>query len=229
MQRRRRNARHASRRISSPGPAQRKLARVWVGVGVALVLGLLGSQGTYALWNTSVTSSGEQVQAADFRVSVANSAGSNVQMPSALDLSQGVAAAPLFPGQSQFNEVRFGNQSSARPEAGAVQLGVPNRPFARDSASSANRSFAGSLSLKVALGVPAATSCSAAGGYQDIAMSSSGNDGEALAGGPSMVLPKDGSTKWCFQTTLAANAPDSAQGRSAVVKVTISADQVPAS
>lgn len=229
MRERRRNPRHASRKISNPSPRRRKLLKAWGWIGAGLVLGLLGSQGTYAFWNTSVTSSGQQVQAADFRVSVANSAGSNVQMPAGVNLSQGVPATGLFPGQSQFNEVRFGNQGTARADAAAVRLSVPSRPFARDSASSANRSFAGSLSLRVATGVPAATSCSAAAGYQDVPMSAAGNDGEALTGGPAAVLPKDGSSKWCFQTTLSANTPNGAQGRSAVISVTIGADQVPAS
>lgn len=213
----------------APERGQRKLLKALGWIGAALVLALLGSQGTYAFWNTSIPTSGQGVQAADFRVAVTNSAGSNVQMPSGLDLSQGVSSDPLFPGQSQFNEVTFRNQSTARPQAAEVNLNVTSRPFARDNAAASNRAFAGSLSLRVATGVPAATSCSVAGGYVDVPMSGSGNAGETLNNGPAARMVKDGTSKWCFQTTLASNAPNEAQGRSATVTVTVNADQVPAS
>lgn len=228
MRERRRHPRHATQKIGRLSPAQPKLGKVAGWLGAAIVLALVGTQGTYALWTTSVsTTSGQQVQAADFLVAVSNSAGSNVQMPMDLNLSQGVTPVALFPGQSQFNEATFFNRSTARPEAAVSTVRLKTKPYAVDSAAPANRNFAGSLSLQVAVNVPVATACSAATGYLNVAMGTSTAGGEALSDGPSATVAKNGSTKWCFQTTLASNAPNSAQGRSAVINVAVNADQVP--
>jgi predicted ribosomally synthesized peptide with SipW-like signal peptide len=80
-------------------------------IGAAVVLALLTVQGSLALWNATATSTGQSVQSADFKVTVA--VGENVQRLPAGGMITVAGPAGLKPGTSQSTPIVVRNAADA--------------------------------------------------------------------------------------------------------------------
>jgi hypothetical protein len=80
-------------------------------IGAAIVLALLTVQGTLALWTVTATSTGQTVQSADFKVTVA--VGENVQRLPAGGTIAVAGPAELKPGTSQSTPIVVTNAADA--------------------------------------------------------------------------------------------------------------------
>ena len=180
---------------------------------IAVVLGMLTVQGSYALWNKSVSSNAGTVQAADFRISLTDTDANKVidmTLPSgaaaALSLTT-TAAGAVMPGQSIYAGVSVGNVTDAGGDF-TVRASTA-APIVSNSA------FEGHLTISSA----AATSlsqCSDASLYAD-----------AKSYETAIVdIAKDATGVFCFQLTLSASMPASLSGQTTTVAIPITVNQL---
>ncbi|MFQ4150489.1 hypothetical protein AAGW05_17690 [Arthrobacter sp. LAPM80] len=183
---------------------------------LAVLLGMLTVQGSYALWNKSVGANAGTVQAADFAISLTDT-DTNVKTnmtlangnSAALSLST-TAAGVVIPGQSTYAGVELQNITDA---GGTFTVGASTgAPIIDNNAGSP-------LAQYLALKVVAATSlsqCQQAGLFTTASAS----------GTAALQITKGGTGVFCFQLTLADTMPSSLAGQSARVAVPIIVNQL---
>lgn len=183
---------------------------------IAVVLGLLAVQGSYAVWNKSVSATAGTVQAADFQVSLTDIAS---QRQTDMTLADGTAATlalsttpigTVIPGQSSYAAVQLGNKSDAGGDF--TILATTAAPVITNGAGSQLAQY---LELKV-VAAPSMAQCNA----------ETFNAGPANSGTAEINIPKTGTGAFCFQVTLAANMPAALSGQTATVAVPITVTQI---
>jgi predicted ribosomally synthesized peptide with SipW-like signal peptide len=176
-------------------------------IGLAVVAGLLGVGGTWALWNASVQSNPGTVQAADFDITVNGKSipadGSNVSL--ALEDQ----TARLSPTQNVYTAVTVTNATNASgPFKVRADLGAPVP------ASGTEADMKSYLSLTTAPLDSGKCSAVPSGSYTTAAKSAQ--------------ISKDHSTTYCVQVALKPNAPSSLSGQTVNVVLDLSISQLPA-
>ena len=184
---------------------------------IAVVLGLLTVQGSYALWNKAISSNPGTIQAADFRISLTDTSTSNVIN---MTTPQGTAATlqlsatslgVVYPNQSTYAGVQVGNVTNASGEF-TIQA-VTGTPIITNNNAAAPLSP--HLSIKVAT---AATlqDCSQAALYTP----------PGVLGTATKDIAKGLNGVFCFQVTMAANMPASVNGQAASISIPITVNQL---
>jgi hypothetical protein len=184
-------------------------------IAVAVLLGLLAVQGSYALWNATVSSAPGAVSAASFTVNLTGTpSGQATPMTLAGGQSASLAlnaqTAALTPGTATYAGVLVGNASDA---GGAFSISVT-----AEGPTIAN-SGGGSLAtyLTVSAKTAAATAdCSTATNYSPL----------TTAGLTSAAVPKGGSTVMCFEVKLSAAAPAAVKGQAVNITIPLTARQL---
>ena len=172
-------------------------------LAAAVVLGLLSVQGTYALWSRVVPVEAGTIQAADFRVTLAD-VGTNAAVDM-VDASGKTALLPLQPS---------GLVSSTVPAYAGVKVSnVTNAGSDFAVRARIGQASAGDLVIKTRV-VPAdTTSCGAV-------------DFTGAGGTAEVTLAKGTSAVFCFQLALASTAPQTLSGTQAKMTVPIIVDQL---
>lgn len=183
---------------------------------VAVVLGLLTVQGSYALWNKATTSSAGTVQAANFRISLTDTKTNQVTdmtLPDGTSATFALSTTPvgtLTPGQSTYAGVQLTNLTDAGGDFTVrASTGVP--------VVGANGSSA--LAPYLVLKAVAATDlaqCSQAAIY-NLAPGS---------GTATTDIAKANAGVFCFQLSLSATMPASLSGQAAKIAIPIIATQL---
>ncbi|WP_269938279.1 hypothetical protein [Arthrobacter sp. HY1533] len=182
---------------------------------IAVVLGLLTVQGSYALWNKVATSNAGTIQAADFNVTLAKNL---TDKPISMTTDQGTAATlqlttkPLGvvkPGDSAYAGVQVGNMTNASADFKIqVLLGAPTITN-----NNSQWPLAQYLSIK-AVEAPSLAEC-----------------GSALfspstpASPAPLEIAKGANGVFCFQVSLAATMPATFNGQAASISVPITVNQ----
>ncbi|WP_104091138.1 hypothetical protein [Arthrobacter sp. GMC3] len=183
---------------------------------VAVLLGLLTVQGSYALWNKSASTNAGTVQAAEFRVSLTDTI---TNQATDMTLDDGTAASfslsttpsgVVVPGQSSYAGVQLGNATNAggeftiRASTGAPVVGgntgSPLAPY---------------LSVKV-VAASSLSQCSQAALYATAPSNGTGT----------LDIAKAATGVLCFQISLAATMPASLTGQSTRIAVPIIVNQL---
>lgn len=183
---------------------------------VAVVLGLLTVQGSYALWNKFVAADAGVVQSADFRISLTDtttSAYTDMTLPDGTAATLALSTTPagiVVPGHSSYAGVQLGNVTNAGgPFTVRASTGVP----AIDN--NVGSPLAPYLGVKV-VAATALSQCSQASLYAS-----------APANGTATVdIAKTATAVLCFQVTLAATMPAQLGGQTAAVAVPIIVNQL---
>lgn len=166
-------------------------------IGLAVVAGLLGVGGTWALWNASVESNPGAVQAANFDIKVDQSIpanGANVSI--ALEES----AAVLTPHSSVYAVVTVANESNASsPFAVRATFGNPSATPA---------SLGEHLTLQVA--AQSAATCA-----------KSAFPGQQLA-----PIQNDKPATYCLKIGLSPSVPPSAMGKNTTIQIPLTVSQM---
>lgn len=171
-------------------------------IGLAVVAGLLGVGGTWALWNASAPAQMGTVQAADFQVTVNGS-------PLA---AQGVSA-------------------NAKPETQGAAL-TPKTPVYSIIAITNATDASGPFSLRTVLGQPKATGTAAALAsslsIQTASMPASNRCADATYTGTpaATTITKGATARLCLRMSLPHNAPDTLAQATATVTVPVTATQI---
>ena len=182
---------------------------------IAVVLGLLTVQGSFALWNKAASAGAGTIQAADFRISLTDTITSDVTN---MTLDDGTAATlslstmpagVVIPGQSTYAGVQLRNETNA---GGTFTVRASTAVPVVDN--SAGSPLAPYLALKVVV-ASSLSQCNSAALYAADNLATANID-----------IPKDGAGVFCFQVTLAANMPASLNGQSATVAVPIIVNQL---
>jgi predicted ribosomally synthesized peptide with SipW-like signal peptide len=172
---------------------------------VAVVAGLLGVGGTWALWNTVAPSNSGTVQAADFRVDLNGSP----------MVTNGVSAtvAPQFP-------------------AGNTAI-TPEKPLYATVRVANTTNAGGPFTITAALGTPTVTSASPTGlaaalTVQSAPMPASGEcSGATYTSAPaSAAVAKNASATFCLRLSLPSTASEALMQATATVTVPVTATQV---
>ncbi|MGD6979891.1 SipW-dependent-type signal peptide-containing protein [Citricoccus sp. CH26A] len=176
-------------------------------IGLAVVAGLLGVGGTWALWNASVQSNPGTVQAANFDIKLNGKSipadGSNVA------LSVEDPTAKLSPSQKVFAAVTVSNTTNASGSFTVrADLGTPVPANGTDT------DMTPYLSLT--------TAPQASGKCSDVP------SGAYTTAAKSVQIPKDQAASYCVQVALAPNAPSSLGGRTLTAVLDLSVSQLPA-
>lgn len=170
----------------------------------AVVAGLLATGGTWALWNTSVTTAAGTVQAADFRITLTGTDSSPMTLPdgTAATVSMKGGQTELVPDTSVYAEVTIANDTNAGgPFDVQASLGTPSLKGTPESLSPW-------LSTSTAP-APRSGTCSAADYTRDA----------------TATISKGDSAKLCLQVTLDADAPETATRQTATMKIPVKAKQ----
>ncbi|MDJ0317137.1 hypothetical protein [Arthrobacter antibioticus] len=182
---------------------------------IAVVLGMLTVQGSYALWNKVANANAGSIQAANFQISLTDSVTStamNMTSEAGNAATMSLSTTPLgtvIPGQSAYAGVKLGNES----DAGGVFTvrAITSAPVIDNNSGSALAQYLGTK-------VVAATSldqCSQPSLYS-----------AATPVTATIDITKGSTGVFCFQTTLAANMPASLTGQSAEVAIPIVVNQL---
>lgn len=183
---------------------------------VAVVLGLLAVQGSYAVWNKSISANAGTVQAADFRVSltdIGSGRDTNMTLADGTAATLSLSTTPIgnvIPGQSTYAGVQLGNKTDAGGDF--TVLATTAAPIITNGAGSQLAQY---LQLKV-VAAPSLAQCNAA----------TFNASPASSGTAQTKIPKTGTGAFCFQVTLAANMPAALAGQTAAVAVPITVTQI---
>ncbi|MEV4901936.1 hypothetical protein AB0K08_11400 [Citricoccus sp. NPDC055426] len=170
-------------------------------LGLAVVAGLLGVTGTWALWSTSASAGAGTVQAADFQLELDGKAAS----------SGTIALTPpggqLMPDQPIYSSFSVTNSTNASGDFRVqVTLGTPVvRPVG------GNAALADHLVVETTA-APASESC----GTADY-----GNKPATAA------VDKNRSARFCVRFTLPADAPPELSDASATADIPVTATQIP--
>lgn len=183
---------------------------------VAVVLGLLTVQGSYALWNKFAGANAGTIQSADFRISLTDTQTSTF---TDMTLANGTAATlalsttptgAVIPGQSTYAGVQIGNVTNA---GGAFTVRATTAVPVIDN--NATSPLAPYLQVKV-VAATALSQCGQASLY-----------GSTPANGSATVdIAKTASGVFCFQVTLAAAMPANLSGQTAAIAVPITVNQL---
>lgn len=183
-------------------------------VAVAVLLGLLTVQGTYALWSASASAAPGTVSSASFDVALtAVPSGQVTNMTLSNGQSANLAITPtatLSPGGSVYGGVLVTNNSNAG--------GSFNTSIVAGQATVTNVA-PGTLATYVSFYAKTATSsteCSNSSGYAQI----------GSAGLVSPTVAKSGSTVFCFQASLSSSAPSTVKGQAVNISLTLTARQL---
>jgi hypothetical protein len=184
-------------------------------IAVAVLLGLLAVQGSYALWNAMVSTAPGTVSAASFTVNLTGSpSGQATPMTLAGGQSASLALtaqnAVLTPGTATYANVLVGNASDA---GGAFSISVT-----AENATVANTG-GGALAqyLTVSAKSAAATAdCAVTTNYSPL----------TSAGVTSAAVPKGGTTVMCFEVRLSTAAPAAVKGQAANITIPLTARQL---
>jgi hypothetical protein len=182
---------------------------------IAVVLGLVTVQGSYALWNTAATVPPGTVSAASFEVKMTNTA--NLQAFTNMTLTDGTSAnlaitpnGTLTPGGSAYGGVAVTNSTDAgglfNTVISAAQPGIANVN-------------GGTLATYVSVSAKTATNsseCATSTGYTAISAS----------GLPSPTVAKGSATIFCFQVSLSSTAPSTVKGQAVTISVPLTARQL---
>ncbi|MDJ0314000.1 hypothetical protein [Arthrobacter sp. H35-D1] len=181
---------------------------------IAVVLGLLTVQGSYALWNKAAIAAAGTIQAADFRISLTDTITSVV---TDMTLADGTAATlslsttpagVVIPGQSTYAGVELGNETNA---GGLFTVRASTSTPVVDN--NAGSPLAPYLTLKV-VAANSLPQCSSAALYEDASETAETD------------IPKQDTGVFCFQVSLADNMPASLSGQSATVAIPITVNQL---
>jgi predicted ribosomally synthesized peptide with SipW-like signal peptide len=176
-------------------------------IGLAVVAGLLGVSGTWALWNASVQSNPGTVQAANFDIKVNGKSipadGSNVS------LAVEDQTARLSPTQKVYAAITVTNATNASgPFTVRTDLGAP---LPASGTEADMKSY-----LRLTTAPLASGKCSAiSSGYYTTAAKSA-------------QITKDDSATYCVQVALKPDAPSSLGGKTVNVVLDLSVSQLPA-
>lgn len=171
-------------------------------IGLAVVVGLLGVGGTWALWSAAAPANAGVVQAADFRVEI-----NGTLMTTSNGVAATVSVPPqggLVPGKPMYAMVTITNATNAgapftvRAAFGTPAIGQASIP-----------QLAQNLTVRLAV-APASGDCAAA---------SYTNNRVAVD------VPKATSAKVCVQTSLPAAVPLELQNQSATISIPVTATQ----
>ncbi|POH74917.1 hypothetical protein [Arthrobacter glacialis] len=183
---------------------------------VAVVLGLLTVQGSYALWNKFAGANAGTVQAADFRISLTDTkTGDYTDMT----LANGTAATfalsttptgAVVPGHSTYAGVQLGNVTNAGGDF--TVRATTAVPVIDNNAVSALAPY---MQVKV-VAATALSQCSQAALYE-----SASSNGTAT-----VDIAKTATGVFCFQITLAATMPVNLSGQTAAIAVPITVNQL---
>lgn len=183
-------------------------------IAAAVVLGLLTVQGTYALWNSSTSSTPGIINSASFDVSLtASPSGTVTNMtlpgggPATLALS---STAVVQPGSSVYAGVVVANNSNA---GGAFNAAITVGPATLANVSGGTLDQYLTVNAKTA---SAAADCNTVSGYSPL----------GAAGLTSTAVPKAGATVFCFQVSLSSTAPVSVKGQAVNMSLPITARQL---
>lgn len=184
---------------------------------IAVVLGLLTVQGSYALWNKAVSSNAGTIQAADFRISLTDTITSNftnMTLPDGTAATLQLSTTPIGvvnPGQSTYAGVQVGNVTNASGDF-SIQA-ITGTPIITNNNAAAPLSP--HLSIKVAT---AATlqDCSQPALYT----------APGVLGTASKGIAKGQNGVFCFRVTMAATMPASVNGQAATVSIPITVNQL---
>lgn len=184
---------------------------------IAVVLGLLTVQGSYALWNQAASSNAGTIQAADFRIGLTDATSgteTNMTLDNGTSARLSLSTTPagvVNPGQSTYAGVQVANVTNAGGDF-TVQAttGAPiisnNNP---------------TLPLAPHLSIKTATATTLQGCNSPALFAAATTSAPA-----SLEIAKDGTGVFCFQLTLAASMPASLSGQSAAISVPITVNQV---
>lgn len=184
---------------------------------IAVVLGLLTVQGSYALWNKAASSGAGTIQAADFRIDLTDAISartSNMTLDNGTAATLSLSTTPagvVVPGQSTYAGVQVGNVTNASGDF-TVQASTGAAIISNNNAA---------LPLAPHLRVKVATATS---------LQQCSSPELFVAATPStpasVEIAKDGTGVFCFQITLASTMPASLSGQSAAVSIPIIVNQV---
>ncbi len=183
---------------------------------IAVVLGMLTVQGSYALWNQATSASAGTIQAADFRVSLTDTVASGT---TDMTLADGTAATlslsttpagVVIPGQSTYAGVELGNETNA---GGVFTIRASTSTPVVDN--NAGSLLAPYLTLKV-VAAKSLSQCNQAAMFETATSS----------GTAAIDITKAGTGVFCFQVSLAATMPTSLIGQSATVAIPITVNQL---
>jgi len=184
---------------------------------IAVVLGMLTVQGSYALWNTSTGANLGTVQAASFQVDLADAVtGQHTNMTTANGTAATLAlttmpAGVIIPGDST-SATYAGVQVTNLSDAGGdfTIRATTSAPVVRTGSS-----LAGSLVIKVVTATTLAQ-CSQADTFKN-----------AVPNAPAAVDISKGATgAFCFQITLDASMPANLSGQTAQIAIPITVNQL---
>ncbi|MEO6531249.1 MAG: hypothetical protein ABI563_08900 [Specibacter sp.] len=184
---------------------------------IAVVLGLLTVQGSYALWNKAATSDAGTIQAADFRIGLTDAISAratNMTLEDGTAATLSLSTTPagvVLPGQSTYAGVQVGNVTNASGDF-TVQASTGAPIISNNNAA---LPLAPHLSIKMA-------SATTLQGCNSPALFAAATPSTPA----SLEIAKDGTGVFCFQITLAATMPASLSGQSAAVSIPITVNQV---
>ncbi|QCU76996.1 hypothetical protein E7744_01220 [Citricoccus sp. SGAir0253] len=173
-------------------------------LGLAVLAGLLGVGGTWALWNDTAASDAGAVQAADFRV----------ELNGSLLTADGatVSATPEDPGAALTPDTPV---YATVTVANGLDAGTPTALQATLGAPTVSRASVPALGTALTVGAavaPASGGCAAATYTQD---------------GASAPVAQGASTRFCLRMTLPPDASPALSGATATVTVPVTATQLP--
>ncbi|ALE91536.1 hypothetical protein AOC05_02905 [Arthrobacter alpinus] len=183
---------------------------------IAVVLGLLTVQGSYALWNKSTTANAGTVQAADFRISLTDAISGEVTenmtrddgTPVLLSLKT-MATGVLIPGQKTYAGVQLGNRTNAGGDF------TVRATTATPVIVSPGSELASQLSIKV-VNATSLSQCTQPAIYT----------AAPVAGAATQDIAKAATGVFCFEVSLAATMPANLSGKTAKVDVPIVVNQL---
>lgn len=183
---------------------------------IAVVLGMLTVQGSYALWNKSVASNAGNVQAADFKINLTDSVSSqstDMTLPDGTAATLSLTSTPagvLLPGQNSYAGVQVGNVTNASGDFTVRATTAVPAVYGNS-----GPALAPYLSIKA---VPA-TSLSQCN--ETVLYAS------ATPSGPAMKdIAKGSAGVFCFQVSLSANMPANLSGKTASIAIPITVNQL---
>lgn len=172
-------------------------------IGLAVVAGLAGVGGTWALWNAAAPSGTGAVQAADFRVTL-NGSPMTVNGSSATVALQD-PTTPLTPKSPVYAKVTVSNATDA----------------------------GGAFTIRATMGQPVVSTATVSGlaTAMVIRTAAAPTSGDCAAAGytsapAEATIAKEGSAAFCVQVSLPQNAPDTLVNSSATVTVPVTATQI---
>lgn len=171
-------------------------------VALAVVAGLLGAGGTWALWNASAFAGAGAVRSADFRVEINGSPMTTGGVAATINVQ---GSGPLTPTSPAYAMLTLSNRTDAgSPFTVRAGLGTPRVSNATVA------QLATSLSVQTAV-APASGQCSAA------------TYGATPA---SADISKGGAAQFCVRMSLPADAAESLSNASATVAIPVTATQL---